>query len=166
MLKLPDGVSICIGYTNGDVIILDTQSLQQIQLQSSRDAIQDMAVSSDGHTLVYATNDNVIHIGSRRGDSWLSATWTNLAMRAHKIALTHDGLLISLAIDGTAWMYSLRYKTWLCLIVSTADLIQLVLDHEENTAFLFDIDGHVMSIDIKMARGLIEHQSSNPGGHQ
>jgi WD40 repeat protein len=151
MLAFPDGASVCIGYGNGDVIIIDTKSWQQTLLLHAPEAVQDIALTLDGRTIAIAANDNVIRVGARHGDAWNDAgtTWTSLAARARQIALAPDGLLVAACIDGTVWLYSPARKTWLCLPTGTADLTLAVLTTDGEAGAVLDAEGRIIWIDLK-----------------
>ena len=80
-----------------------------------------------------------------------------LSAHARQVALTGDGLLVSICTDGTVWFYSPSHQEWLCLVTGTVELTQVVFDASETTAFVLDVDGHLMSIDLALVR-----QSLNP----
>ena len=152
LISLPDGVSVSIGYSDGNSIILDTQTLQQVHLIHAADSVRDMAASSDGSLIAVASNDNVTHIGFRSGSSWTGATWTSLSAPVRRATLTRDGLLITICTDGSIWAYSNLSKNWLYLITNLTELTQVIINYDETFAFIFDIDGHLASINIDAVR--------------
>jgi hypothetical protein len=62
----------------------------------------------------------------------------------------------SALVDGTVWIYSSVRRTWLCLMTSTTELTQLMFDDTESTALLFDVDGRLISVDLKAARRALD----------
>jgi photosystem II stability/assembly factor-like uncharacterized protein len=119
------------------------------------EAIQDIALAPSGDAVAVAANDGTIHLGARRGTTWQAITWTTLAVRARKIAFTPDGLLVAITPDGVVWAYAPRLRAWACIPTTTADLTALVFDDTATTAFVFDVDGQLMSIDLEATRNLL-----------
>jgi len=160
LLALPDGVSVCIGRANGELAVVETTSWQQTRLPRAGDAIRDLAVTGDGRTLAVATANDAIRLGVRQGDAWTdtATTWTSLAVRARRLALTHDGLLVAVSTDGTVWVYSAARRTWLCLLVGTSDLTHAVVTGDGTTGVVFDADGHIISIDLAAIRKILDTQ--------
>jgi WD40 repeat protein len=160
LLALPDGVSVCIGRANGELIVVETTSWQQTRLPRAGDAIRDLAVTGDGRTIAVATGDDTIRLGVRHGEAWTDAatTWTSLAVRARRLALTHDGLLVAVCTDGTVWIYSAARRTWLCLLVGTSDLTHAIATSDGTTGVVFDADGHIISIDLTAVRKILDTQ--------
>jgi WD40 repeat protein len=154
LLALPDGTSVCAGDAAGEVVVLDTTSWQTTVLPRAADAIRDIAVTADGRTIAIAANDNTVRVGFRHADAWTGpgTTWTELAMRARRLALTRDGLLVAICTDGTIWVYSAVRRTWLCLPVGTTDLNQVVVTGDGSAGTVFDTDGHIISLDLAAAR--------------
>jgi len=71
-----------------------------------------------------------------------------LSARVRQVALTRDGLLISICTDGTVWIYSSRRQKWSCVVTGTEELTQIVLDDAGARAFVLDVDGHLISLDL------------------
>jgi WD40 repeat protein len=165
MLSLPDRASIFIGYANGDVILVDTKSWRQTLLLHASEAIRDIALTSDGRTIAVAANDDTIHVGAQHGDSWVDAstTWVTLTVRARRIALAPDGLLVAISTDGTVWLYSSTRETWLCVPTGTSDLSLVAISSDGKASTVFDADGRIIWIDLEAARRAI---NSAPMIHQ
>jgi len=157
MRTLPDGISICVGYANGEVVIVDTRSGLQARLLQAADAIQDIVITPDGRAIAVAANDGTVRIGSRRGDSWLAAgaTWVSLSARARRLAITSDGLLVAICTDGIVWLWSSVHRTWICLPTGT-DPATVALTPDGQTAVILDTEGRILSIDLNTARNLLE----------
>jgi WD40 repeat protein len=158
MLRLPDGVSVCIGFVDGEVDLIDTQSGQRKQLVRAGGAIRDIAVTPDGRVLAVAANDGTVHIGARPHDTWFGPdpTWTTLSARARKIALTEDGLLIAVCTDSIVWLWSSEQRAWLGL-ASNAAPSTVVVDRKGDTATTLNNQGQIMAIDLQAARRILSH---------
>jgi WD40 domain-containing protein len=154
MLASPDGASVYIGYSNGDVMTIDTRSWGQTGLLHVPGLVQDIALSPDGRTIAIASNDNVIRVGVRHGDAWNApgTTWVSLTARARQIALAPDGLLVAACIDGTVWLYAPARQTWRCLPTGTADLTLAVLTTDGEAGAVLDAEGRIIWIDLKAVR--------------
>jgi WD40 repeat protein len=162
MLPLPDRASVCIGYANGDVILIDTKSWQQTLLLHASAAVQDIALTSDGRTIAVAANDDTIHVGTRHGDTWAdeNTTWVTLTVRARRIALAPDGLLVAISTDGTVWLYSSTRNTWLCVPTGTSDLSLVAVSSDGKASAVFDADGRIVWIDLDATRSAIDNTSA------
>jgi len=160
LLALPDGVSVCIGRANGEITVLETTSWQQTQLPRARDQIRDLAVTGDGRTLAVVAGDDTIRLGVRNADAWTDAstTWTSLGVRARRLTLTRDGLLVAVCADGTVWIYSAARRTWVCVQVGTHDLTHVVVTGDDATGVVFDADGRTTSIDLVAIRKTLDTQ--------
>jgi serine/threonine protein kinase/WD40 repeat protein len=148
MLSLPDNISVCVGYADGVTAIWDMRSQREIRGMSASAAIRDIAVTADGQMVALAANDNTILLGTQHDGVWASATWMALSARVRQVALTRDGLLISICTDGTVWIYSSRRQKWSCVVTGTEELTQIVLDDAGARAFVLDVDGHLISLDL------------------
>jgi len=164
MRTLPDGISICVGYANGEVVIVDTRSGLQARLLQAADAIQDIVITPDGRAIAVAANDGTVRIGSRRGDSWLAAgaTWVSLSARARRLAITSDGLLVAICTDGSIWLYSVDRGAWLYVPTGTSDLSLVMVASDGKTGVTFDADGRIILMDLQRIRSTI---SSALGAH-
>ncbi|HZJ62007.1 MAG TPA: WD40 repeat domain-containing protein, partial [Kofleriaceae bacterium] len=149
---LPDRTSLCIGFSDGTAAIWDARAQSQLPLTHASDAIRDIAVAPDGKMIALASADSEIRVGIRGEGSWTTTTWTTLAANARRIAWTHDGVLVSIGGDGAVWLYSSTRRTWLYLRIGTTALTQIAFDEAETTAFVFDGDGRLMTIDLNESR--------------
>ena len=166
MTPLTDSPWVCVGYSNGDSLLVNAVSGQQISLPHASEGIRDIATTRDGRTIAVAANDYTVQVGVQHSGTWLLATWTILHVHVRKIAFTQDNLLIVLCTDGTVWLYSPRNHTWRCLMTGTTDLAHIVLDNSDNSAYIFDANGRLFSIDIAAARSrLSTTMNLNPGLH-
>jgi WD40 repeat protein len=156
MIVLPDNISVCVGYSDGKVFFVDTASWHYSELLQAAEGIRDIAVTSDNSILVIASNDNIIHLGTRSFNDLSNPerTWTTIVAKARKIAVTHDGVLIAACSDGTIWIYSSSKHTWACVPSGTSELVQLTLSDAETRAVLFAADGHVIVLDLEAVRHL------------
>jgi len=154
MLVLPGDAGLWIAYASGDSEILDTRSWRATALPRAADAIRDIAAAADGRMLAMAVNDNTIHLGVGRTPAEM--TWKRFAARVRRVAFTQDGLLVSICTDGTVWLYSPARRTWVCVPTGTAELTQMVFDDTETTLFMFDVSGHLLSLDLAAARRALE----------
>jgi WD40 repeat protein len=163
MLALPDGTSICVGYSNGETILIETRSWRQYRLLSASAAIRDLAVAKTNNVIVAADNDSDIHIGIWHRDFLETASieWSTIRVNARKIALTDNGLLVAICPNGAMWVYSLTRRTWLFLPIGTTDLIHIVFSTNGNVAVVFDADGHIISIDMAAVHATLDHISNN-----
>ena len=155
MRALPDGATVFVGLASGEVRMLDLNIGRLAHPVRATEAIQDIALAPSGDAVAVAANDGTIHLGARRGTTWQAITWTTLAVRARKIAFTPDGLLVAITPDGVVWAYAPRLRAWACIPTTTADLTALVFDDTATTAFVFDVDGQLMSIDLEATRNLL-----------
>src|SRR5213075_1507878 len=147
-----DRASVCVGYADGTILIWDTRTQTQTLGMHASAAIRDLTVTADGQMIALATNDNTIILGTRYDSSWTSAKWTALSANVRQVALTRDGLLVAICTDGTVWFYSPKHQEWLCLVTGTAELTQIVFDSAEARAFVLDVDGHLMCLDLVRVR--------------
>jgi WD40 repeat protein len=156
MLTVPESAEVCIGYANGDVIVIDTKSWQQTLLLHASEAIRDIAFTSDGRTIAVAANDDTIHVGGRYGIAWTdaNATWVRLTLRARAIALTPDGLLVAICTDGTVWLYSITRRTWVCVPTGTSDLNLIAISGDGKLGAAFDADGRIIRLDLESVRSV------------
>jgi WD40 repeat protein len=164
MLTFPGATSVCIGYANGDVIVIDTRSWRQTLLLHASEAVRDIAFTSDGRTIAVAANDDTIHVGIRNGDTWTDTkiAWVTLTLRARKIALTPDEILVAICTDGTVRLYSSTRGTWLCVPTGISDLRLIAVSGDGKMAAVFDEDGRIIWIELELARSVISiHQESN-----
>jgi len=53
------------------------------------------------------------------------------------------------------WVHAPGLRAWAYIPTSTADLTELVFDQSATTAFVFDVDGQLMSIDLEAIRKLL-----------
>jgi WD40 repeat protein len=157
---VPGHQQVYAGYANGDVIVVDTTSWQQQTLLHGLGAVQEVAMTDDGHTIAVATADGTIHVGTRhdQASSPGHLTWEALRVRARDIALAPDGLLVATCTDGTIWLYSPR-RRWLCLPTGTVDLGKPVLTTNGRIAVTPDREGRLLWIDLESARVLLDPTS-------
>jgi WD40 repeat protein len=154
MLRFPDTGDVLFAYANGDIVVLDTISWRQSLLLHVTQAVRDIAVSPDGRTIAAVDNDDVVHVGQVIGDTLVSGRiqWTHFPLRAHRIAVSADGLLVATCDDGTIWLFSWRHRNWLCIPTGTADLTNIAISSDNKTATTFDTDGRVIWLDLELAR--------------
>jgi WD40 repeat protein len=155
MRALPDGAAIAIGYTTGAIEIFEPGSGRRTTTAYASEAIRDIAVARDGETIAVAAGDGTVRLGRRRG-SWHAATWTSLALQARRVAFTRDGLLTSIGSDGAVWLYAPSLRRWGFVKASAAELSALAFDERDATAFVFDVDGRLVSIDVEALRKQIK----------
>jgi eukaryotic-like serine/threonine-protein kinase len=163
---LPDGATVFVGLASGEVHVLDLNTGRLAHPVRAAEAIQDIAVAPNGAAVAVAANDGTIHLGARRGATWQAITWTTLAVRARKIAFTPDGFLVAITPDGVVWVYAPGLRAWACIPTSAADLTELVFDDAAITAFVFDVDGQLMSIDLEATRKLLRSEQDIRGAKQ
>jgi WD40 repeat protein len=160
MRPLPDGRFLWVGRANGESFMFDTISGQEISLPRALEGIRDISATQDGRFIAIASNDGTVRVGEKHRDTWLLATWRTLRVHVCKIAFTHDGALVMACTDGTVWLYSSIDHAWQCRITGTAQLMQIVMDTAETTAYILDADGRLLSVDIDALR---THSSSSFG---
>jgi WD40 repeat protein len=156
MMVFPDQISLCIGYSDGTSMIWDAHNQRLIPLTHSSDAIHDIDITPDGNIIALTVTGSTILLGIRNNQDWTTIPWINIAIPARRVALTRDGMLVAIGTEGTIWLYSTSRQTWLCLRTGTAELTQITFDEAEATAFVLDIDGHLMSIDLMTSRRLLD----------
>lgn len=157
ILAVPDQLMVYAGYANGDVIAINTKSWQQeIMLQGSG-SVQEIAITSDGHTIAVSMNDGTIHVNTHHDDasSQRRAIWIALAARARHITLAPDGLLVASCTDGTIWLYFPPRRRSLSLPTGTADLGQTAVAANGKAAVVLDREGRLIWIDLEAARELL-----------
>jgi WD40 repeat protein len=157
-ILVPPGQQIIYaGYANGDVLAIDTKSWRPKMILQGPGAVQELAVTSDGHTIAVATGNGAIHIGTQRDEtmSFEDATWVTLEARARHITFAPDGLLVAACTDGTIRLYSTQQRRWLCLPTGTVDLVRSIMTANGKTAVSFDREGRLIWIDLEAARKLL-----------
>jgi WD40 repeat protein len=152
ILTLPDRISVCVGYDDGRTVIINTRTSEQTLLPRVSGAIRDLAASD--RVLVLIANDDKMHV-VRAEHGWNSAAWSTLSAPVRSAAVTADGLLISICTDGAVWAYSIQNQAWLCILTGSSELVQLAFDDTETTAFLVNVDGHLMTVDLDAVRRLV-----------
>jgi hypothetical protein len=157
ILALPDRQTVYAGYANGDVVAIDTKSWQQETILHGSGTVAEIAITDDGRTMAVATNDGIIHLGTRHdGAANLGgSTWVTLALPARHIALAPDGLLVAACTDGTIWLYSPPGRRWLCLPTGTVDLGRTTVAANGKAAVALDFEGRLLWIDLEAARKLL-----------
>jgi WD40 repeat protein len=156
MLAMPDCATIAIGRVNGTIEMLEPYSGQRVTTANGSEAIRDIAVARNGEVIAVAVGDGTVRLGRRQGN-WFASTWTTLALKARRVAFTRDGLLMSIGADGAVWLYAPRLHRWGFVQASAAELTALALDEHDATAFVFDVDGRLMSVDVDAIRKQITH---------
>jgi WD40 repeat protein len=161
ILAAADQLTVYAGYSNGEVVEIDTGSWQPEAVLQGSGAVQEIAITSDGHTVAVATSDGMIHIGTRQADTARPGklTWGSLAVSAHDINLTSDGLLVAAGTDGTIWLYSTARRRSLCLPTGTADFGRTAVTADGTAAVALDREGRLLWIDLVSARKLLDSSS-------
>jgi WD40 repeat protein len=150
-----DHQRLYVGYANGEVIAIHPGSWQQDTLLLGSGAVEEIALRDDGSMIAVATNDGMIHIGTRETAAASAVSWTTLLARARDIALAPDGLLIAACTDGTIWLYSPQ-RRWLCLPSGTVELGETVVAPNGKTAVVLDRAGRLLWVDLDAARKLLD----------
>jgi WD40 repeat protein len=161
ILLSADQKQVYVGYASGEVIAIDTVSWQPATVLRSSGAVQEIALTDDGNTIAVATNDGVIHVGTRDRTSTGAVSWTRLLARARDIVLARDGLLMAACTDGTIWLYSPQ-RRWLSLRSGTVDLGETAVAANGKTAVVLDRAGRLLWVDLDAARKLLDMTSLNP----
>jgi WD40 repeat protein len=157
MTAIPGAHKLCIGYANGDVMLLDTQTWQQTPLLRASDAIRDIEFSSDGNMIAVSSNAELVHIGTTERNEWSDSNtrWTTLGARARSVLLTPDGLLIAICTDGLIWIYDARNNRYMCVPTGTNSLTLATITSDAAAAVTFDTAGRIIWVDLKLARKLL-----------
>lgn len=155
MLVLPDSAALCIGYSNGDAYMWDTKQWKRISLTHANDTIRDIATTVDGRSVALAASDGAITVHIRRDNAW-TKVWSGSIAHVRKLAITRDGILLALCADGSVWLLSILRQKWLYTSTGTVELTHVVLDESNSTAFVFDLNGRLVSIDLVAARALLD----------
>ena len=152
-----------VGYANGDIAVIDGDSLKRVVVLRASQAARDIALTTDGHMIAIANSDEIVHVGYSPRGSLVDGhiNWSTFKARAAKIALASDGLLVALSADGTIWLYSAMSHTALYLATGTADLNLVALSADEKTAAAFDTDGRIIVLDLERARRSMLEKASN-----
>jgi WD40 repeat protein len=163
MLAAANRQTIYAGYTNGDVIAINTTSWQQDAVLHGSGAVQEIAITSDGQTVAVAANDGTIHIGTRdeAASSPGGMSWATLAVSSHDITLTSDGLLVAACTDGTIWLYATSRRRSLCLPTGAADFGRTAVTADGTAAVALDRGGRLLWIDLASARKLLDFTSQH-----
>jgi WD40 repeat protein len=158
MVTVPGATAIYVGYANGEVVVVDTQSWRHAVLLRAAEKIRDIAVTPDARTIAVAANDGIIHVGTRGGGTWLEAgaTWAALTARARWVALTPDGLLVANCTDGVIWLWSSVHRTWLCLPTGKVDPSMVVMTPDRKAAAALDHNGRIIWIDLQAVRKTLD----------
>jgi WD40 repeat protein len=161
LVDLPAQRTIYAGDARGDVVAIDTTSWQQETILHGSGAVAEIATTRDGRTLAVSTHDGAIQLGTRSGDAAHPGgiTWRRLAVRAHQITLTSDGLLIASGSDGTIRLYSPARGRWLCVPTGTADLGRSAVTADGKAAVVLDFEGRMLWVDLEAARKQLEGAS-------
>ncbi|HEX4417671.1 MAG TPA: serine/threonine-protein kinase [Kofleriaceae bacterium] len=157
LVAVPHQARIYAAYANGDVIAIDTTTWRDEPVLHGAGAVQDLAVTSDGHSVAAATNDGTIHVGTR-GDTG-AIVWQTLAARSSHLALAPDGVLVAMCTDGTIWLYSTAHGRSLCIPTGTADFSRTTVSADGKTAAALDREGRLISVDLESARKLLDAQA-------
>jgi WD40 repeat protein len=157
LIVLTDRNSVGVGYANGQVVIIDTQTPKQRLLLHVPGAIRDIAIAENAPNIVVAAHDDIIYIGeSAEGlNSDAQFSWSTFPARARRIALSQDQLLLAITTDGFVWAYSLHSKFPLCITTGTSDLSNIVISRDDKIAAVLDADGRIISLDLDMIRSTI-----------
>jgi hypothetical protein len=156
----PGQATIYAGYDSGDVVALDLASWRQDTVLRTAAAVQQIALTGDGRTLVVATNDGVVHVGTRREARWSAgARWLTWAARARHLAVTGDGLVVVTCADGTIWLYAAQRGRWLCLPTGSLDLGRVFATETGAAAIALDQLGRLIWLDLDAARRYLDFTS-------
>jgi serine/threonine protein kinase/WD40 repeat protein len=153
LITLPDQRTVYAGYANGTVVAIDTRSWQHEIVLRGSGSVQDISITSDGHTMAISTNDGTLHVSTAQVGA---RTWRNLKVRARHQALAPDGVLVTLGTDGTIWMYSIPRRRWLCVPTGTGDLRRVAMTTGGGAAVALDAEGRLIWIDLDAARKLLD----------
>ncbi|HET7499771.1 MAG TPA: WD40 repeat domain-containing serine/threonine protein kinase [Kofleriaceae bacterium] len=149
--------AVYAGYTNGDVVALDTRTWRSEMLLQVPGEVQEIATTTDGRVVAIATGDGAIHIATGAVAARPSAmTWSTLPVSAHHIALTSDGVLVAVCTDGTIWLYDTDRRHSLCVPTGTADFGQTAVSADGKAAVALDREGRLLWIDLASARRLLD----------
>jgi WD40 repeat protein len=168
MVATSDAQTVCVGYANGDVFMVQRAGQTAALILHAGEAIRDLVFSADGTTVAIAVNDGTIRIGTRDAPSWQApgVEWVRFAASARKIAMTPDNMLIAICTNSAAWMYATTQKTWLFVPLGSADLRLVTAASDGTTAAILDADGHIILLDLGSARNLLDHaRTSNRSSH-
>jgi hypothetical protein len=157
MLALPDQQTVYAGRANGDVIAIDAKTWRQETVLHGAGAVQEIAITRDGHTVVVATNDGTIHVGTRGVDASRPAvvTWRAFAARARHIGLAPDGVLVAACTDGAIWLYSTALRRWAFLPTGTVDFVRTAIADDGKAAVILDAQGRLLWLDLEATRKLL-----------
>ena len=150
----PDGHTAYVGYSNGDVVELDTRSWQHEVILRGAASVRDIVVANDGRSMGVVTNDGTLHVGTMRHDAArpMQPTWNEFRGRAQRVALAPDGLMVTTSTDGTLWLYSEVRQRWACVPLGAADLVDLAVSSDGATAAVLGRSGRIWWIDLQLAR--------------
>ncbi|HEX3762877.1 MAG TPA: serine/threonine-protein kinase [Kofleriaceae bacterium] len=158
MMALPGGSSVSVGFSDGRLLVVNTASGHRAALLHAADAIRDIAVTPDGRIIAVATKGGIVHVGTRGERGWLDAgtSWIDLPVRARRIALTADGLLVAACTDGVIRLWSYPRRSWLCLPTGATDLNMVVTTPDRAAAVSIDTQGRVIWLDLDSVRNTLE----------
>jgi hypothetical protein len=159
LLAIPQTRAIAVGTKDGEVVTIDAQTWRASSLLRTSEPIRDIVATPDGRTIAIIASDDTIRVGARRGDAWLApdVTWTVLAARGRRLAITPDGLLVVICNDGIVWLYATAERRWMYLSTGVADLLYLVASADGRSAVAIDRYSRVVWIDLQLARKAWPH---------
>ena len=147
---------ILIIYANGTIITLDSKSWLTRVTQDIGAKVIDFAASNDGSVMALIADDGTIRVADVRAVS--NIAWSTIELRARKIALTNDHLLLAIGSDNIAHACKLNYQKWLSLPLGVSDLLLVAISENQRSAAFFDSDGRVIWTDLEQVRTQLDKQ--------
>jgi hypothetical protein len=152
MISVPNSDVVYIVYSSGDGVFLNRYSGHIESTTHVHGPVKHAAISTDGRAIA-VTNGNTIFLGLRPQAPDLSE-WDEFSARVAKLAFTRDGILLVICDDGAIWLHSRANRNWMYLAPGSAALAQVVFDDAETTAFVIDVDGRLLTVDLQKIRQL------------
>jgi tricorn protease-like protein len=143
------------------VFTIDTRTHEQRLLLHASEAIRDIAVNANGDIAI-AAHDDLVYVGHKNGTAWerMTIAWRTLSLRARRIALALDGLLLAIDTGGSIWMYSVSQRTYEMVSAGISDLRVVTISHDGNGAAVLDTDGRIIHVDLEIARSQLNRNTN------
>jgi WD40 repeat protein len=157
IITSPEQKSIIAGYADGDVIAIDPVTWRSETILHASGAVREISVTPETRWMVVATNDGLVHVGTRLDGAspFEKMSWLDLVVRARHQVLTSDGLLVAVSTDGTIWLYSIPRQQWLCVPIMSADMRWVAIAEDTSAAAALDVEGRLFWVDLNMSRNIL-----------
>jgi hypothetical protein len=145
--------NLYVGYTDGDVIQIDITSWQQKVVLHANHPVRQIVAQGDVTAIVVNGDTSYLKMGAV-DSSGSPSHWTSLFARVSSFSLSND-LLIAVCSDGGIWMYSISHRKWLYQNTGGMNLNWTTTADDNKVAAAVDTEGHVVWLDLELARELL-----------